>query len=232
MIRQCDEGRAVWRRTVRVHFLASASCPSTSQGQTTLPECCWHRSNRRCWLLSVEPNIPPCWTANTVRFSIAGSQLWHARHFTWFYGWFLTPPPWRGPGHERPPSETRDAPRIVPSFGCSSGLHRRLLFMPVGDRKRHVHTNKPECPKPDTYTCRQHTSTCFFFLPGKIKATSVLVLFSSACTPVSLFLLLHSTSITPVSPESTRGFALRYCVLKDTFYTEMPQHCRKVNSRS
>lgn len=111
------------------------------------------------------PTFLPTGRRTLSVFSIAGSHLWHARHFTWSWSWFLTPPPWRGPGHERPPSEARDAPRIVPGFGCSSGLHRRLLFMPVGVQKKACSHKQAQVSK-DWHTHLQTAHVSMFLLPS------------------------------------------------------------------
>ncbi|XP_074533979.1 uncharacterized protein LOC141796649 [Halichoeres trimaculatus] len=56
--------------------------------------------------------------------------------------------PWRGPGHEPRPAEARDAPLIVLGFGCSSGLHRRLIVAVSGGEEKE--TRRDELHRPDT----------------------------------------------------------------------------------
>lgn len=118
----------------------------------------------------------------------------------------LDVPPWRGPGHEPPPAEARDAPRIVPGFGCSSGLHRRLLFLPVGKRKRHVHTNKDKLTETDTHVHTYmlgiiqrdlHTPTRFFIL--SISITSLTLPTDLSVCSLSLWACYSRLQTLPVS---------------------------------
>lgn len=163
----------------------------------------------------------------------------------------LAPTPGKRPGHEPPPAEARDAPRIVPGFGCSSGLHRRLLFLPVGKRKRHVHTNRDKVPQTDTHTCtllylesfkteqtfpragKERTPTCFSTKYSK-SAPSPALPTDLLCVSVSLFQqvftlfqphLVFLTIASPTPPYSVQSLHSRPEVMLSLSLSLSLTHC-------
>lgn len=105
------------------------------------------------------------------KFSIASSPVWFwdFRYFTWLQLQLLLHICLdQDSGNEQLPAETCNAPLIVSSFGCFSGLHHRLLFLRLLKRERSMFAQKR------TKSLRlRHTRAHFYTNPPKKKKKKI-----------------------------------------------------------